>query len=65
MGGHTVEEIRSEIRRYWVVGTALFLLTIVTVTARRIVDARPENQPVIDGNGRLSAPGAATNGKTQ
>ncbi len=32
MGGHTVEEIRSEIRRYWVIGTALFLLTIITVT---------------------------------
>ncbi len=31
MGGHTAEEIRSEMRRYWVVGTALFLLTVVTV----------------------------------
>ena len=31
MGGHTVEEIRGEIRRYWIVGLALFLLTIVTV----------------------------------
>jgi len=32
MGGHTVEEIRGEIRRYWIIGLALFLLTIVTVT---------------------------------
>ena len=31
MSGHTVEEIRGEIRRYWIVGIALFLLTIVTV----------------------------------
>ncbi|MDH3745353.1 MAG: cytochrome C oxidase subunit IV family protein [Acidobacteriota bacterium] len=31
MSGHTVEEIRSEMRRYWVVGTALFLLTVITV----------------------------------
>ena len=31
MSGHTVEEIRGEIRRYWIVGLALFLLTIVTV----------------------------------
>ena len=31
MSGHTAEEIRSEMRRYWVVGTALFLLTVVTV----------------------------------
>ena len=31
MSGHTAEEIRGEIRRYWVVGIALFLLTIVTV----------------------------------
>ena len=36
----------------------------VTEITRRIVDARPENQPVMGGNGRLSAPGAATNGKT-
>ena len=32
MGGHTAEEIRGEIRRYWIIGVALFLLTIVTVT---------------------------------
>ncbi|MFQ5525652.1 MAG: cytochrome C oxidase subunit IV family protein [Thermoanaerobaculia bacterium] len=32
MGGHTAEEIRGEIRRYWIVGLALFLLTIITVT---------------------------------
>lgn len=31
MSGHTVEEIRGEIRRYWIVGLALFLLTVVTV----------------------------------
>ena len=31
MSGHTAEEIRSEMRRYWVVGTALFLLTVITV----------------------------------
>lgn len=31
MGGHTAEEIRGEIRRYWIVGTALFLLTVITV----------------------------------
>ena len=31
MSGHTVEEIRGEIRRYWIVGIALFLLTVVTV----------------------------------
>lgn len=32
MSGHTAEEIRGEIRRYWIIGLALFLLTIVTVT---------------------------------
>lgn len=32
MSGHTVEEIRGEIRRYWIIGLALFLLTAVTVT---------------------------------
>jgi cytochrome c oxidase subunit 4 len=32
MSGHGVEAIRGEIRRYWIVGLALFLLTIVTVT---------------------------------
>jgi len=32
MGGHTAEEIRGEIRRYWIIGLALFLLTIITVT---------------------------------
>ena len=32
MTGHTADEIRSEIRRYWIVGFALFLLTIITVT---------------------------------
>lgn len=31
MSGHTAEEIRGEIRKYWIVGFALFLLTIVTV----------------------------------
>lgn len=31
MSGHSPEEIRGEIRRYWVVGTALFLLTVITV----------------------------------
>jgi cytochrome c oxidase subunit 4 len=31
MSGHTVEEIRGEIRKYWIVGFALFLLTLVTV----------------------------------
>ena len=31
MSGHTVEEIRGEMRRYWIVGIALFLLTIITV----------------------------------
>ena len=31
MSGHSVEEIRSEMRRYWVVGTALFFLTVITV----------------------------------
>lgn len=31
MGGHTAEEIRGEIRRYWIIGMALFLLTVVTV----------------------------------
>ena len=32
MSGHTVEEIRGEIRRYWIIGLALFLLTVITVT---------------------------------
>ncbi|MCP4200492.1 MAG: hypothetical protein GY769_00995 [bacterium] len=32
MGGHSAEEIRSEIRRYWIIGLALFLLTVITVT---------------------------------
>jgi cytochrome c oxidase subunit 4 len=31
MSGHTAEEIKGEIRRYWLVGFALFLLTLVTV----------------------------------
>lgn len=31
MSGHTAEEIRGEIRKYWIVGFALFLLTIITV----------------------------------
>ncbi len=31
MSGHGVEAIRGEIRRYWIVGLALFLLTVVTV----------------------------------
>jgi cytochrome c oxidase subunit IV len=31
MSGHTFEEIRGEIRRYWLIGFALFLLTIITV----------------------------------
>jgi cytochrome c oxidase subunit 4 len=31
MSGHGVAAIRGEIRRYWIVGLALFLLTIVTV----------------------------------
>lgn len=31
MSGHAAEEIRTEMRRYWVVGTALFLLTVITV----------------------------------
>ncbi len=31
MGGHTAEEIRGEVRKYWVVGLALFFLTIITV----------------------------------
>ena len=31
MSGHTAEEIRSEVRRYWLVGLALLLLTIITV----------------------------------
>lgn len=31
MSGHSAEEIRGEIRRYWVVGTALFTLTVITV----------------------------------
>ena len=31
MGGHTAEEIRGEMRRYWIIGLALFLLTVVTV----------------------------------
>ena len=31
MGGHTAEEIRGEIRRYWIIGLALFLLTVITV----------------------------------
>ncbi|MDX1502266.1 MAG: cytochrome C oxidase subunit IV family protein [Thermoanaerobaculia bacterium] len=31
MSGHTAEEIRAEVRRYWLVGLALFLLTIITV----------------------------------
>jgi cytochrome c oxidase subunit 4 len=31
MSGHTVEEIKGEIRRYWLVGFALFLLTLITV----------------------------------
>ena len=33
----------------------------VTEITRRIVHASPENQPAIGGNGRLPAPGAATN----
>ena len=36
----------------------------VTEITRRIVHASPENQPAIGGNGRLPAPGAATNGQT-
>ena len=32
MSGHSAEEIRGEIRRYWIIGLALFLLTIITVT---------------------------------
>lgn len=32
MSGHSAEEIRGEIRRYWIIGFALFLLTIITVT---------------------------------
>ena len=32
MSGHTAEEIRGEVRRYWIIGLALFLLTIITVT---------------------------------
>lgn len=31
MSGHSAEEIRGEIRRYWIIGLALFLLTIITV----------------------------------
>jgi cytochrome c oxidase subunit 4 len=31
MSGHTAEEIKGEVRRYWLVGFALFLLTIITV----------------------------------
>lgn len=31
MSGHSAEEIKSEVRRYWLVGTALFLLTVITV----------------------------------
>ena len=31
MSGHSPEEIRAEIRKYWVVGAALFLLTVITV----------------------------------
>ena len=31
MSGHTADDIRGEIRKYWLVGVALFLLTIVTV----------------------------------
>lgn len=31
MGGHTAEEIRAEVKRYWVVGMALFALTVITV----------------------------------
>ena len=31
MSAHTADEIRGEIRKYWLVGLALFLLTIVTV----------------------------------
>lgn len=31
MSGHGVEAIHGEIRRYWIVGLALFLLTVVTV----------------------------------
>lgn len=31
MSGHTAEEIRGEIRRYWIIGLALFLLTVITV----------------------------------
>ncbi|MGH9465666.1 MAG: cytochrome C oxidase subunit IV family protein [Thermoanaerobaculia bacterium] len=31
MSGHGVEAIQGEVRRYWIVGLALFLLTIVTV----------------------------------
>jgi cytochrome c oxidase subunit 4 len=32
MTSHSAEHIKSEIRRYWIVGFALFLLTIITVT---------------------------------
>lgn len=31
MSDHGVEAIRGEVRRYWIVGFALFLLTIITV----------------------------------
>jgi len=31
MGGHSPEEIRNEVRKYWVVGMGLFALTVVTV----------------------------------
>ncbi len=31
MSGHSVEEIRGEVRRYWLVGLALLLLTCITV----------------------------------
>ncbi len=32
MSEHSAEHIKGEIRRYWIVGFALFLLTIITVT---------------------------------